>query len=115
MNRPWKMVNIVRDGGNYAITYPFFNIDKRDIDLGQVKIPHMGKTPPKNRIEAIYNFICVLLNQQLKNAMSIQTTLNSRNVTNPRNRKKHCLPSRKNRRNPQHQNRAQNTCPCGRI
>jgi len=73
------MVNIVRDGGNYAITYPFFNIDKRDLDLGQVKIPHMGKTPPKNRIEAIYNFICVLLNQQLKNAMSIQTTLNSRN------------------------------------
>jgi len=71
-------INIVRDGSNYAITLPFYNRDKRDIDLDLKKIPQMGKVPPKNRSEALYNFICALLNRQLKNAMSIQTTLNSR-------------------------------------
>jgi len=73
-------LNIVKDGDDFAIEYPYFNKEKKKIDIGLNKIPQMGKIPPQNYSEAVYHYVCAKVNEQLKESLSFQAIVNPRNT-----------------------------------
>jgi len=61
---------VIREDGKFAIVSEYrFMGDGEIIESSYTEIPTMGETPPRNRSEAAYHYICSVVNKNLKDLL----------------------------------------------
>jgi len=61
---------VIREDGKFAIVSDYiFMGDGEIIESSWTEIPTIGKTPPRNRSEAAYHYICSVVNKNLKDVL----------------------------------------------